>query len=136
MELEITETAMIRNFDQAFEQIRKLNQTGASIAIDDFGTGYSSLSYLKSFPVSTLKIDQSFVKDLPHDPKAVAVARAILSLGHGLGLKVVAEGVETEQQCEFLKEAGCDLVQGYFFSRSLGVEAFGKWATSFGHPMA
>lgn len=136
VELEITETAMIRNFDQAFEQIRKLNQTGASIAIDDFGTGYSSLSYLKSFPVSTLKIDQSFVKDLPHDPKAVAVARAILSLGHGLGLKVVAEGVETEQQCEFLKEAGCDLVQGYFFSRSLGVEAFGKWATSFGHPMA
>ena len=127
VELEITETAMIKDFNKAFEHIRKLKSAGVSMAIDDFGTGYSSLSYLKSFPVSTLKIDRSFVKDLPGDSKAVAVAQAILSLSHGLGLKVVAEGVETLEQYDFLKEAGCDQAQGFLFGPALSVEKFEEW---------
>ncbi len=130
VELEITETAMMKNFNQAVGQIRALKRMGVSIAIDDFGTGYSSLGYLKSFPVSTLKIDRSFVRDLPGDPKAVAVAQAVLSLGHGLGLTVVAEGVENQAQLEFLQAANCDQVQGWLFSRSLPPEQFIQWALS------
>ena len=128
IELEITETAMMKNFNRASVQISLLQKAGASIAIDDFGTGYSSLSYLKSFPVSTLKLDRSFVRDLPDDDKAAAVANAVLSLGHGLGLKVVAEGVETIEQFKFFQEAGCDLVQGFLFSRSLKPDEFVEWS--------
>jgi diguanylate cyclase (GGDEF)-like protein len=127
IEFEITETAMIENYDQTIQTIQELNQIGVEVSIDDFGTGYSSLSYLKSFPVSTLKIDQSLIVDLPHDPKAVAVAEAIMSLGHGLGLSVVAEGVELESQKEFLQKAGCDQIQGYLLSRSLTPCAFESW---------
>jgi len=128
IELEITETAMMENFDEAFQRIQELQEIGVAIAIDDFGTGYSSLSYLKSFPVSTLKIDRSLISDLPDDSKAVAVANAVQSLSHGLGLKVVAEGVETERQKQFLLDAGCDMVQGYFFSPSLKPDEFIAWA--------
>ena len=127
IELEITETAMMENMNLAFEQFRRLRELGVSIAIDDFGTGYSSLSYLKSLPVSTLKIDRSFVSDLPHDKKAVAIAKAIVALGHGLGLKVVAEGVETQQQRDFLTEIQCDTIQGFLLSHSLKPADFANW---------
>ncbi len=130
IEMEITETAMMENFSEAFMQIEELKKIGVSIAIDDFGTGYSSLSYLKTFPVSTLKIDRSFISDLPDDPKATAVAKAVLSLGHGLGLQVVAEGVETKSQFDFLTEAGCDQIQGYLLSHSLTPDQFENWANN------
>lgn len=126
VELEITESAMMHNIAEAFDKFCALEKIRVSVAIDDFGTGYSSLSYLKSLPVSTLKIDRSFVRDLPDDPKAVAVSRAILSLGHGLGLKVVAEGVETKEQYQFLCDADCDEIQGYLLSPSMTAEAFSK----------
>ena len=127
VELEITETAMVNNFNRAFESLSEFRKLGVSIAIDDFGTGYSSLSYLKSFPVTTLKIDRSFVSDLPNDPKAVAVAEAILALAHGLELKVVAEGVETIEQYRFLKDAGCDQMQGFLLSASLPPNIMPSW---------
>ncbi len=127
IELEVTETAMIENFRVAFQRFAELQEIGVSIAIDDFGTGYSSLSYLKSLPVSTLKIDRMFVKDLPDDPKAVAVVEAILALGRGLELRVVAEGVETEEQRQFLATSGCDQMQGFLLSRSITPAKFPEW---------
>lgn len=126
-ELEITENAMMENVDCSLQLMECLNRLGVKIAIDDFGTGYSSLNYLKTFPVSTLKIDLSFVRDLPDDPRAVAVAKTVLSLGHGLGIEVVAEGVEKTAQLEFLKDAGCDVIQGYLVNRPLSAETFIDW---------
>jgi EAL domain-containing protein (putative c-di-GMP-specific phosphodiesterase class I) len=92
---------------------------GVSLSIDDFGTGYSSLSALKSFPISSLKIDKSFVRELADNQDDQAIALAVISLGHKLNLRVIAEGVETEQQCSFLRENDCDEMQGYLFSRPL-----------------
>ena len=127
-ELEITENAMVDNLDVTRERMDELNEIGVKIAIDDFGTGYSSLNYLKTFPVATLKIDLSFVRDLPHDLRAVAIAKTVLSLGHGLGLSVVAEGVETVEQRNFLRDAGCDIMQGYLINKPLPVPEFTAWA--------
>ncbi len=126
-ELEITENAMMENIECSLKLMEELNELGVKIAIDDFGTGYSSLNYLKTFPVSTLKIDLSFVRDLPGDPRAVAVAKTVLSLGHGLGIEVVAEGVETEAQKQFLEQAGCDVIQGYLVNRPLAPTEFIGW---------
>lgn len=126
-ELEITENAMMENIECSLKLMEALNKLGVKIAIDDFGTGYSSLNYLKTFPVSTLKIDLSFVRDLPSDLKAVAVAKTVLSLGHGLGIEVVAEGVETEDQRRFLEQAGCDVIQGYLVNRPLSPTEFIEW---------
>ena len=95
---------------------------GISLSIDDFGTGYSSLAALKSFPIARLKIDQSFVRDLPDNENDKAIATAVISLGHKLNLKVIAEGVETEEQQTFLRENGCDEMQGHFFSRAVSAE--------------
>ena len=128
-ELEITENAMVDNLDVTRERMNQLNDIGVKFAIDDFGTGYSSLNYLKTFPVATLKIDLSFVRDLPHDLRAVAIAKTVLSLGHGLGLSVVAEGVETVEQRNFLRDAGCDIMQGYLINKPLPVPEFTAWAT-------
>jgi EAL domain-containing protein (putative c-di-GMP-specific phosphodiesterase class I) len=92
---------------------------GIHLSIDDFGTGYSSLSYLKRFPIDALKVDQSFVRDIPGDPEDAAIASAVIALGHSLRLTIVAEGVETAEQLAFMRERGCHRVQGYYFSRPM-----------------
>ncbi len=115
--LEITESMVMGNVDMVIETLRAMRATGLKIAIDDFGTGYSSLSYLKRLPVSILKIDQSFVRDIMTDASDAAVVIAIINLAHSLHLTVIAEGVETEAQRSFLRERGCDHYQGYYFSK-------------------
>ncbi|WP_312679711.1 EAL domain-containing protein [Stutzerimonas nitrititolerans] len=119
LKLEITETILIDSTDQALEKMNTLSALGIHFAIDDFGIGYSSLGYLKRFPFSQLKIDQSFIQDVHLDPDAAALVRSMISIGHGLGIKVIAEGVETIEQLSFLHRAGCDEVQGYYYSRPL-----------------
>jgi diguanylate cyclase (GGDEF)-like protein/PAS domain S-box-containing protein len=116
LEIEITETVAMQNFEVTRPLLEKLHQMGIRIAFDDFGTGYSSLGYLKRFPLTTLKLDRSFVQDLPQEPANLAITTAVISLGRGLGLDVVAEGVETSDQLGVLQKLGCDLLQGYLFS--------------------
>ncbi|WP_219134677.1 bifunctional diguanylate cyclase/phosphodiesterase [Janthinobacterium sp. UMAB-60] len=117
LELEITEGVLMDNIHANVELMRRLQDTGIHLSIDDFGTGYSSMSYLKRLPIDQLKIDRSFVHDLPGEGEAIVTA--IIAMAHSLHLKVVAEGVETLQQVEFLRKAGCDNVQGYFFARPM-----------------
>jgi len=124
LELEITESSIMKDPDKAIERLLELKMMGIKVAIDDFGTGYSSLNYLKRFPIDTLKIDRSFVSDLCKDPHDTAIVRAIITLGHALDLTVIAEGVETREQLESLKELECDVVQGFLFSKALSSEDF------------
>lgn len=124
LELELTEGSIMKDPEQAIEKLRELRMMGISIAIDDFGTGYSSLSYLKRFPIDTLKIDKSFVQDVCIDPDDASIVKAIVTLGHALDLKIVAEGVETQDQLEYLTLLGCDVLQGFLFSEPLGVNEF------------
>jgi diguanylate cyclase (GGDEF)-like protein/PAS domain S-box-containing protein len=124
LELELTEHSIMKDPEQAIEKLLELKKMGIKIAIDDFGTGYSSLNYLKRFPIDTLKIDQSFVRDVCTDPDDKAIVRAIVTLGHALELTVVAEGVETTEQLDYLNLLGCDIVQGFLFSKSLSTEDF------------
>jgi len=114
--LEITESALMKDAAAALSVLRALKELGCTLAIDDFGTGYSSLSYLQRFPLDILKVDKSFVDNLGSDPGGVAIVGAVVSLAHSLGLRVIAEGVETAQQLEQLRALGCDLAQGYLFS--------------------
>jgi diguanylate cyclase (GGDEF)-like protein len=127
LEIELTETMLIDDTEAVLAIMQGLGAMGVSIAIDDFGTGHSSLSYLKRFDVDTLKIDRSFIKDTPDDAEDSAIAIAVIALGHGLGLKVVAEGVETPAQVEFLRAQGCDELQGYLVSRPVDTAAFARW---------
>jgi EAL domain-containing protein (putative c-di-GMP-specific phosphodiesterase class I) len=117
LDLEITESDVMRNPDGAVAILDRLRGAGVRIAIDDFGTGYSSLSYLKRLPVDSLKIDRSFISGLPADADDAAIARAVVTMAHSLGLRVVAEGVETDAQRAFLASHGCDEMQGYLLSR-------------------
>jgi len=119
LELEITETTAMQNVDFTREILKKLNTMGVRIAIDDFGTGYSSLNYLKKFPIQTIKIDRSFVRDMTVDLYDVAIAKAVIALGQSLNMSVVAEGVETLEQLECLRQLGCEEMQGYLFSEPL-----------------
>ncbi len=127
LELEITESFLAQNVDQATKVLRQLHELGVQLSVDDFGTGYSSLSYLKRFPLNTLKIDQSFVKDLDSGPQGATIAEAIIALGKSLNLNIIAEGVETEEQVFFLKSRGCDRVQGYFVSPPMCASDMLRW---------
>lgn len=127
LELEITESGVMRNPAQAAVRLRELRHLGVSLAIDDFGTGYSSLSYLRNFPLSTLKIDRSFVKDLPLDEDASALTAGILALARSLRLKVVAEGVENMEQLGFLRANGCDEIQGFSLSKPITADEMSRF---------
>ena len=124
LELELTETILMEKPEQARATLWELKRLGVSLAIDDFGTGYSSLNYLKNFPLDRLKIDQSFVADITTDPSDAAIADAIIALARSLGLSVMAEGVETRAQMEFLRINQCYEMQGYFFSHPVPPEVF------------
>ena len=126
LELEITESMVMNNTEQAVGLLSALKAMGCHLSIDDFGTGYSSLAQLKRFPVHSLKIDRSFVQGLPDDADDSAITRAVIAMAHSLKLRVIAEGVETREQLQFLREHGCDAVQGYFFGKPMPADAFAR----------
>ena len=127
IEFEITESTLMEDLDDAVHTMQSLHDLGVHIAIDDFGTGYSSLNYLKRFPINKIKIDRSFIKDIETDNDSAAITKAIVNLGHSLGMQVVAEGVESAGQLEYLKKAECDIIQGYYFARPLAGNKFTEW---------
>jgi EAL domain-containing protein (putative c-di-GMP-specific phosphodiesterase class I) len=127
LEIEITEATLMQDVQRAIEVLSSLSDHGVSIAIDDFGTGYSSLSYLKQLPIHTLKIDQSFIMDVAFDNQDVAIVRSIIDLGHNLGYRVVAEGVETGMAWDMLNALGCDTAQGFHISKPLSGNHFSNW---------
>jgi len=129
LKLELTEGVVLDNVDNVVSRMRQMSALGVGFALDDFGIGYSSLSYLKRLPLDQVKIDQSFVRDIPGDPNGVAIVRAILAMSHSLGLDVIAEGVETEEQRDFLAQHNCQGYQGYLFSKPLPIEEFDQFAT-------
>jgi EAL domain-containing protein (putative c-di-GMP-specific phosphodiesterase class I) len=121
--IEVTESHIMRNPDEAIKILRELQALGLEISIDDFGTGYSSLSYLKKLPINKLKIDQSFIRDIPYDEDDIAITKTIIALSHNLKLDVIAEGVETLEQQQFLIANGCPLAQGYLYSKPIDTES-------------
>jgi EAL domain-containing protein (putative c-di-GMP-specific phosphodiesterase class I) len=133
LELEITEGVLIDDFSRAVSILRRLKSLGVRIAMDDFGTGHSSLSYLQSFPFDKIKIDRAFITNLDRSPQSAAIVRAVIGLGRGLALPVVAEGVETESQLAFLSREACNEVQGYLIGRPLAIE---DYAGLVGRPQA
>jgi diguanylate cyclase (GGDEF)-like protein len=122
VQFEITESALMENREAASEMLNALREMGASIAVDDFGTGYSSLSYLKRLPIDVVKIDRSFIRDITEDHNDRAIVSTVVAMAHGLGLTVVAEGVETEEQLALIRELGCDAWQGFLFSKAVPPE--------------
>ncbi len=136
LKLELTESLLINDVEEIIEKMFALKAKGIGFSLDDFGTGYSSLSYLKRLPLDQLKIDQSFVRDVLIDPNDAAIAKTIVALAQSLGLGVIAEGVETAAQRDFLASAGCHAYQGYFFSRPLPVDDFERFALPMGEPEA
>ena len=122
LDIEVTESCMMTNQAAVIKDLKQLSAMGISISIDDFGTGYSSLNYLKKLPLDTLKIDQSFIKNIPFDSNNSAIARAVIALGNALNLQVIAEGVETQQQADFLLQNNCDFAQGYLYSKPMLAE--------------
>lgn len=131
LEIELTESVIMDNIQTSSTVLRDLKKMGVHISMDDFGTGYSSLSLLKRLPLDTLKIDQSFVRDITTDAEDAAIVDAVISLAHSLRLRVIAEGVETREQLDFLREHGCDEAQGYLYSRPLPVAAIEAWLREF-----
>lgn len=129
LELEITESIFIHDAPQTIEKLKQLKRMGLRIAVDDFGTGYSSMNYLRQFPLDVLKIDRSFIRDIAHNAHDQAITDAMIRLAHDLGLRVVAEGVETAEQLARIKQPRCDAVQGYLFSKPLPAEEMGRWLT-------
>jgi len=132
LELEVTEGVVLEDKDILIERLNSLRELGVLLSIDDFGTGYSSLSYLRRFPLHRLKIDQSFVRDLPQNKDSIAITGAIIGMSRSLGLRVIAEGVETKAQAEFLKNAGCHEAQGYHYAKPMPANAVVSWLAS--HP--
>jgi EAL domain-containing protein (putative c-di-GMP-specific phosphodiesterase class I) len=126
LELEVTESAIMHNATRAVEVLTAIKDLGVRLAIDDFGTGYSSLAHLKRFPIDTLKVDRSFIREVPNDAEDKAIAEAIIAMGKTLSLTVVAEGVETPQQQAFLSERLCDEMQGYYFSTPVAAQDFAE----------
>jgi diguanylate cyclase (GGDEF)-like protein/PAS domain S-box-containing protein len=127
LELELTESALLENVERALHSLQQISTLGVRLAFDDFGTGYSSLSYLRQFHVDKLKIDQSFVCDLPHDASSVAIAKTVIAIGHQLQMSVIAEGVETPEQAQMLVEFGCDALQGYLLGYPMKASAVAGW---------
>lgn len=124
LELEITEGVLIDDVQKAISILQGFRNLGLITALDDFGTGFSSLSYLKRFSLDYLKIDQSFVRGIPHDANDVAITNSVIALAQSLNMGIIAEGVETEEQANYLKEKGCNKLQGYYFSRPLNSQDF------------
>ena len=118
LEVEITENTIMNDLEQMTKKLNRLSEHGVTIAIDDFGTGYSSLNYLSKLPIHTLKVDQSFVRDIEDSMDEACIVNAIVSMAHGLKLNIVAEGVETETQLKYLRELGCQEIQGFYFGRA------------------
>jgi diguanylate cyclase (GGDEF)-like protein/PAS domain S-box-containing protein len=133
LELELTESLVMNDAEHFIAKLHALKRLGVQLSIDDFGTGYSSLSYLKRFSLDRLKIDQSFIRDIAADPDDAAITRSVIALGHSLNLKVIAEGVETQEQLDFLRRHQCDEMQGYYFSEALASNAFTSLLRSGSH---
>lgn len=134
LEMEITESFVMRRLENSAEQLNRIRGLGVQIAIDDFGTGYSSLSYLKQLPIDKLKIDQSFVRDIERDPNDMAITASVIAMGHALGQTIIAEGVETEAQADFLKANQCDQVQGYLYGKPVPAEEIERMLTPLAAP--
>lgn len=129
IELEVTESQIMTNPDEAIKILKKINEMGIQLAIDDFGTGYSSLSYLKRLPIDKLKIDQSFISELPSDDEDVSITKAVIALSKSLNLRVIAEGVEVKEQRDFLVENGCNSIQGFFYGKPMSASSLEKFLT-------
>lgn len=127
VELELTESALMQNFDEVLQTLKEVKSLGVSLAIDDFGTGFSSLSYLRRFPIDRLKIDQSFVRDIQSTPVNESIARAIVALAKSLSLDIIAEGIEKPSENAVLELMGCPEGQGYLFAKPLSADDFVAW---------
>jgi EAL domain-containing protein (putative c-di-GMP-specific phosphodiesterase class I) len=126
LELELTESVLMKRVEATGSILKTLRAIGVHVAVDDFGTGYSSLSYLRKFPIDALKIDQSFVRQITTSPRETSIVTAIISMGRSLGLRVIAEGVETQEELAFLQAHDCEEAQGYYFSRPVPPQQFAK----------
>jgi EAL domain-containing protein (putative c-di-GMP-specific phosphodiesterase class I) len=127
LSLEVTESVVMQDVDHAIETLARLKDLGVHLAIDDFGTGYSSLSYLKRFPIDLLKIDRSFIMDIPSIPDDIAIVSAVIAMAHQLNIKVLAEGVQSIEQRDILQTHRCDELQGYLFAKPLAADDFLRW---------
>ncbi len=135
LELEVVESAALRDINYVSDLIKECQRLGVCFALDDFGTGYSSLTYLKRLPAETLKIDQSFVRDMLHDPEDLAIVSGVISLARAFQRKAIAEGVETEEHGQALLQLGCDLGQGYGIARPMPTEDLARWIADYRPPV-